>query len=43
MPLSPNRQGDESEEDEDVKKVVNRRVSMNSQNVIGMNFEKYND
>ena len=30
-------------EDEDVKKVVSRRVSMNKQNVIGMNFEKYND
>ena len=30
-------------EDEDVKKVVNRKISMNEQNVIGMNFQKYND
>lgn len=30
-------------EDEDVKRILSRKVSMNEQNVIGMNFEKYND
>jgi hypothetical protein len=30
-------------EDEDVKKIMSRKVSMNEQNVIGHNFEKYND
>jgi hypothetical protein len=29
--------------DEDVRKIMERKVSMNEQNVIGMNFEKYND
>ena len=33
----------EDEGDEDIQKVMNRRVSMNEQNVIGMNFEKYID
>ena len=31
------------EEDEDVKKILSRRVSMNESNVIGTNFERYND
>ena len=30
-------------EDEDVRRIVERKVSMNEQNVIGTNFEKYND
>ncbi|MFS8159445.1 MAG: hypothetical protein ACMG6E_04370 [Candidatus Roizmanbacteria bacterium] len=30
-------------EDEDIRKIVDRKVSMNEQNVIGKNFEKYND
>lgn len=29
--------------DEDVRKIIDRKVSMNAQNVIGMNFQKYND
>lgn len=33
----------ESEEDEDIKKIMGRKVSMNESNVIGTNFEKYND
>jgi len=31
------------DEDEDVRKIMDRKVSMNEYNVIGMNFEKYND
>lgn len=31
------------DDDEDVRKIVERKVSMNEQNVIGKNFEKYND
>ena len=31
------------EDDEDVKKILSRKVSMNEQNVIGTNFEKYID
>jgi hypothetical protein len=34
---------DDSDEDEAVKKIMSRKVSMNEQNVIGTNFEKYND
>ena len=34
---------EEEEEDEDVKKILSRKVSLNEQNVVGMNFEKYND
>lgn len=41
MGLRPNE--DDNIEDEDVRKIVDRKVSMNEQNVIGMNFEKYND
>lgn len=33
----------ESEEDEDIKRILSRKVSMNETNVIGMNFEKYNN
>lgn len=32
-----------SEDDEAVRKIMDRKVSMNEQNVIGTNFEKYND
>ncbi len=32
-----------SDGDEYVKRFVERKVSMNEQNVIGQNFEKYND
>lgn len=50
--LKPDQMSDEkrsgqsyesSEEDENVKKLISRKVSMNEQNVIGTNFEKYND
>jgi hypothetical protein len=36
--------GDEEgdSEDEDYIRIMTRKVSMNEQNVIGMNFEKYN-
>ena len=34
---------DSDEDDEDVKKIMDRKVSMNEQNCIGMNFQKYND
>ena len=30
------------DDDEDYKRIMNRKVSMNEQNVIGTNFEKYN-
>ena len=30
-------------DDKDVQKIINRKISMNEQNVVGMNFEKYND
>ncbi len=33
----------DDENDESVKRIMSRKVSMNEQNVIGMNFEKYND
>ena len=33
---------DDAEIDENVRKIMSRRVSMNEQNVVGMNFEKYN-
>lgn len=33
----------EDEEDASVQRIMSRKVSMNEQNVIGMNFEKYND
>jgi hypothetical protein len=33
----------ESEEDEDIRKILSRKVSMNESNVIGMDFEKYNN
>lgn len=33
----------ESEDDEDIRKILGRKVSMNESNVIGMNFEKYNN
>lgn len=36
-------EGGNSEEDEAIRKIVERKVSMNEQNVIGTNFEKYND
>ena len=32
-----------SSEDETVKKIMSRKVSMNEQNVVGMNFHKYNE
>jgi hypothetical protein len=32
-----------SEEDEVYRKMRDRKVSMNEQNVIGMNFQKYNE
>lgn len=32
-----------SEEDETVKLIISRKVSMNENNVIGMNFQKYNE
>ncbi|CDW76846.1 eukaryotic translation initiation factor 4 gamma [Stylonychia lemnae] len=31
----------DSEDDESVRKIMDRKVSMNEQNVIGLNFEKY--
>jgi hypothetical protein len=34
---------DSSEEDEDVKQILSRKVSMNLSNPTGTNFEKYND
>jgi hypothetical protein len=33
---------EDHEADEEYRKIVSRKVSMNEQNVIGMNFEKYN-
>lgn len=33
---------DDDSEDEDYRRIMTRRVSMNEQNVIGTNFEKYN-
>lgn len=36
--------GDDSHsEDEDAMKLVDRKISMNKSNVIGLNLEKYND
>jgi hypothetical protein len=32
----------DEDEDEDYKRIMERKVSMNEQNVIGFNFEKYN-
>jgi hypothetical protein len=47
MSLQPDNTTDkflvDSSDDEDVKKIMSRKVSMNEQNVIGTNFEKYND
>ena len=37
------RSKQQESDDEDYKKIMDRKVSMNEQNVIGMNFEKYND
>jgi hypothetical protein len=34
---------DDEEEDEDIRKIMSRKVSMNEQNVVGTNFEKYNN
>ena len=31
------------EEDEHVRRIMSRKVSMNESNVIGTNFEKYNN
>ena len=36
------RSDEEDSEDEDFRRIMSRKVSMNEQNVIGMNFEKYN-
>ena len=36
------RSDEEDSEDEDFKRIMTRKVSMNETNVIGMNFEKYN-
>ena len=36
------RSDEEDSEDEDFRKIMSRKVSMNEQNVIGLNFEKYN-
>jgi|SanBayMetagenome_1026888.scaffolds.fasta_scaffold263547_1 hypothetical protein len=36
------RSDEEDSEDEDFRRIMTRKVSMNEQNVIGMNFEKYN-
>lgn len=36
-------ESEESEDDEDIRKMLGRKVSMNESNVIGMNFEKYNN
>ena len=32
-----------SDEDEDASKIVDRRISMNKFNEVGMNFQKYHD
>ncbi len=34
---------DSHSDDEDAMKLVDRKISMNMQNVIGLNLEKYND
>ena len=34
---------DEHSEDEDATKLVDRKISLNQTNVVGLNFEKYND
>ena len=36
------RSDEDDSEDEDFRRIMSRKVSMNEQNVIGMNFEKYN-
>jgi hypothetical protein len=36
------RSDEEDSEDEDFRRIMTRKVSMNEQNVIGMDFEKYN-
>ena len=35
-------QVDEAEVDKEYRKILSRKVSMNEQNVVGMDFEKYN-
>jgi hypothetical protein len=43
--LKPHDNGDENgaTDDEEVQKIIDRKVSMNESNVIGTNFEKYNN
>jgi hypothetical protein len=36
-------EGDSHSDDEDAMKLVDRKISMNMQNVIGLNLERYND
>jgi hypothetical protein len=38
-----NSQDDSHSEDEDAMKLVDRKISMNQVNVIGLDLEKYND
>jgi hypothetical protein len=33
----------DSDDDEEIRRLLGRKISMNSSNVIGMNFEKYNN
>jgi len=35
--------GEHTDEDEDASKIVDRRISMNKFNEVGMNFQKYHD
>ena len=37
------RGGSSAEEDPDVKKMVRRKTSINEQNVVGLNFHKYEE